>query len=153
MVRPMSSPGRTIRSALALAVCLGNLGGAPAGSLATIFSVATLISALPEPVRAADMFLSVAEDVPVMPGLAEDRTAALVFDKPAGRIVTAEARGAVSRNVVLAFYAQTLPQLGWTLLSETRFQREAEILQLDISPPGGTGAGSSITVRFELTPR
>ena len=140
MVRRMSCPGRTSRSALALAVCLALSGGAPAGFFATIFGVSTAF--------AADIFLSVAADVPVMPGLVEDRAAALVFDKPTGRILTAEARGNVTRNAVLAFYAQTLPQLGWQSLSETRFQREAEILRLEISHPGG-----ALTVRFELTPR
>ena len=37
----------------------------------------------------------------------------MVFDTPAGRIVEAVASGAVTRDEVLAFYAETLPQLGW----------------------------------------
>src|SRR3546814_10021424 len=42
---------------------------------------------------AAEAFLSVADDIPLMSGLTENTDAATVFDKPAGRIVTAEAGG------------------------------------------------------------
>src|SRR3546814_15324856 len=47
---------------------------------------------------AAEAFLSVADDIPLMSGLTENTDAATVFDKPAGRIVTAEASGPVTNR-------------------------------------------------------
>ena len=48
-----------------------------------------------------------------MPGLIPIAGSDLVFDKPEGRIVEAQAQGASSRAKVQAFYAASLPQLGW----------------------------------------
>lgn len=130
----MSNPGRRHFLALALAaVC------APAGLLA---------SKSQGQARGAEVFLSVADDLPLMPGLAEDKDAATLFDKPGGRILTAEAKGAVSRQAVAKFYADTLPQLGWRMLAADYFRREEE--QLRLSYDGRDGA---LIVRFELVPR
>src|SRR3546814_7081615 len=54
------------------------------------------------------------EDLPLMPGLAEIADAATVFDAPQGRIVESYAAGTVAAAEIRSFYAQTLPQLGWT---------------------------------------
>ena len=43
--------------------------------------------------HAAGGFLSGAEDLPLMPGLHEVPEATLIFDKPAGRLIRAMARG------------------------------------------------------------
>ena len=51
-------------------------------------------------------FVSVIEDLPLMPGLAEDTDAAMAFDSAAGRIVEARATGAIGANLVEAFYAR-----------------------------------------------
>ena len=87
------------------------------------------------------------EDVPLMPGLAAEAGAALIFDKPQGRIVEAAARGAVSRHAVLAFYQQSLPQLGWQPAGERRFQRDGERLSLDFD-----GSDGNLLVGFTLAP-
>lgn len=100
------------------------------------------------PAQAATGFLSVADDVPLMPGLTETADTATVFDKPEGRIVTAEASGRVTPAAVRQFYATTLPQLGWQAAGGDLYRREAE--QLRLSFPGGSGAAT--TVRFELLP-
>ncbi len=102
----------------------------------------------PPPAAARAAFLSIAEDVPLMPGLTEIPDTATVFDKPAGRIASTEARGAVSAASVRQFYAATLPQLGWQSVGPTSFRREAELLQLTLT--GGSNA--MLTVRFELRP-
>ena len=57
-------------------------------------------------------FVTGIEDVPLMAGLVDRPDAALVFDKPSGRIVEAYATSASSRAEVVAFYAETLPELG-----------------------------------------
>ncbi|MEA2754521.1 MAG: hypothetical protein QOJ54_810 [Aliidongia sp.] len=87
------------------------------------------------------------EDVPLMPGLAADAGTALIFDKPQGRIVEAAARGPVSRRAVLAFYQQSLPQLGWLPAGDRRFQRDGERLSLDFD-----GSDGNLLVGFTLSP-
>ena len=82
-----------------------------------------------------------------MPGLAEVPDAGVVFDKPAGRIVEAYAEGAVARAEVAAFYAATLPQLGWRTRQSNVFLREGERLSLIFL--GGDG---DLIVRFTLEP-
>jgi hypothetical protein len=90
-------------------------------------------------------FVPGTEDVPLMPGL----TAAgdpVIFDKPEGRIVSASARGRVSRAVVRGFYAKTLPALGWQRDGDA-WRREGETLQLEF-----TGSDGDLTVGYTLTP-
>lgn len=93
-------------------------------------------------------FLSVIDDVPLMPGLSERADAAVVFDKPEGRIVEAEASGRLTRAEVLKFYASSLPQLGWRTRGEGKFLRDREELVLSFV----SGSGGSLTVRFTLSP-
>jgi hypothetical protein len=101
-------------------------------------------SSAPKP---APAFLSVMDDVPLMPGLTEHKDAAVVFDKPEGRIVEAEAAGRLARADVLKFYAASLPQLGWRAQGSGRFLRDREELTLNFS-----GTAPSLTVRFTLSP-
>ena len=81
-------------------------------------------------------------------GLTEDVDAALVFDKPSGRIIEAFATGALTRAEVTAFYARTLPELGWRRLDDSVFAREREVLRILVSGNNGT-----VAVRFLLSPR
>lgn len=92
-------------------------------------------------------FVAEIPDLPLMPGLAEVPDAAVVFDKPAGRIVEAYAEGAVTRDAVAAFYARTLPQLGWRMLDHGRYSREGERLSLVL-----LGADGDLIVRFTIEP-
>ncbi|QNM96194.1 hypothetical protein [Chitinimonas koreensis] len=86
--------------------------------------------ALPCPALAADMVPGM-DNVPLAPGLTAPPDAALVYDAPGGRQVEAEATGAVAVEQVRAFYAATLPQLGWTMVTPARYRRE--MMQLDIT--------------------
>ncbi len=87
------------------------------------------------------------EDLPLMPGLSRIEDASLAFDSPAGRIVVSYAQGEVGRSDVLAFYAATLPQLGWEPVARDTYRREDETLRLEF-----VEAGASLTVRFYLAP-
>jgi hypothetical protein len=100
--------------------------------------------------QGAAAFLSVIDDVPLMPGLTERSDAAVVFDKPEGRIVETEATGRLQRAEVLKFYAASLPQLGWRARSEGRFLRDKEELALSFAPSSANGG--ALTVRFTLSP-
>ena len=111
-----------------------------AGVLAAVLFFAGLAPAAPA-------FLAGFEDVPLMPGLTEDKVAGLLFDKPGGRIVEARASGLVSARAVREFYTETMPQLGWTGIGELRFRREGEMLRLEL-----TGDGRRLRVRFYLSP-
>ncbi|HEX6958628.1 MAG TPA: hypothetical protein VF194_11640 [Ferrovibrio sp.] len=96
----------------------------------------------------AAAFVAGVEDLPLMPGLSQIETASTVFDAPSGRIVEAYAAGPVTREQVLAFYAETLPQLGWTADRPARFRREGEELHLEFLD----GDEGELTVRFSLSP-
>lgn len=94
-------------------------------------------------------FVTGFEDLPLMPGLTQVADAGTVFDTPSGRIVEAYANGRVAAQDVAAFYARTLPQLGWQRISDYRYRREGELLDLEIRAAGGDG---STAVRFYLAP-
>jgi hypothetical protein len=112
-------------------------------------SAAALALMLLAPVaaRAADSFVAGLEDLPLMPGLAPVEGAGLVFDDPQGRIVEAYARGKTSRDDVLRFYGETLPQLGWSKSAPAEFHREGERLRIEFKEKAG-----ELTVRFFLSP-
>lgn len=113
-----------------------------AGALAVLVALATAAGG------AADTaFVSGIDDLPLMAGLVERSGSAMVFDSPAGRVVEAEASGATSRAEVLAFYAATLPELGWRRQGETTFVRERETLTLEIDEGPG-----QVVVRFVVSP-
>lgn len=96
----------------------------------------------------ADTFVAGTEDVPLIAGLEPVKGSSVVFDKPQGRIVEAQARGPLSRRKVAAFYAATLPQLGWSAAGRNAWQREGEVLRLDFS-----GRDGHLTVDFTLSPQ
>ena len=97
--------------------------------------------------HAAGGYVPGTEDVPLMPGLAPVGDAPLVFDKPEGRIVEAQARGKLARAGVRDFYGATLPQLGWSGGADV-WRREGEVLRLDFR-----GRDGDLTVGFTLSPQ
>lgn len=92
-------------------------------------------------------FVEGVEDLPLMPGLANVEAAGVAFDTVEGRIVVAFASGRVTREAVVGFYADTLPQLGWKREQELRFRRDNENLTMEFSRTSG-----GLTVRFSLSP-
>ncbi len=99
------------------------------------------------PVRAADVFVSGFEDLPLMTGLTQVVGNSILFDTPQGRIVQASAVGTVSQSSVMQFYAETLPQLGWAQVEDTEFQREGETLKVEF-----TELNQRLEVRFLVEP-
>jgi len=98
-------------------------------------------------VQAAPGFVEGMEDVPLMAGLKTLPAHTTAFDSPRGRIVAAYASGAVKIGQVQAFYATTLPQLGWQAMAPGVFRREGETLRLEYDQ-----TGAALTVRFALSP-
>ena len=103
-----------------------------------------LFAALP---LRAEQFVAGTEDVPLMPGLRPLPNSDIVFDKPEGRIIEARAEGATTREKVEAFYAASLPSLGWKAAGRDVWQRDAERLRLDFA-----GARGKLAVGFTLSP-
>lgn len=95
----------------------------------------------------AQGFLSTYEDLPLAPGLTEIAGSGLSFDTPGGRIVEAYARGSGKAADILAFYADTLPQLGWTKAGPAAFRRDDETLKLSIETQG-----RDLVVHFTIAP-
>jgi hypothetical protein len=110
---------------------------------------ALLGAASPCPARAEDPpgFLAGTEDIPLMPGLRNEANTLVVFDKPQGRIVEAEARGRVTRAAVEAFYTASLPALGWVADGPDGWRRDDEELRLDFK-----GRDGDLRVGFSLSP-
>jgi hypothetical protein len=96
----------------------------------------------------ADAFVPGTEDVPLMPGLAPVAGSSVVFDKPEGRIVEAQAAGKVTRPAVRAFYEASLPRLGWSAAGADAWRRDGEVLRLDYREERGL-----LTVGFTLSPQ
>ena len=96
----------------------------------------------------ADAFVKGTEDVPLMPGLQHVAGSDVVFDKPEGRIVEVQTQGALTRAKVQAFYAASLPPLGWKKIGADQWQRDAERLKLDFR-----GADGRLIVGFTISPQ
>ncbi len=119
-----------------------------------ILVAAMLVSGILAPVSASlaqsPVFLSVIEDLPLMPGFVENTDAALKFETEAGRIAEITASGPGTASAVVEFYSRTLPQLGWHLETPRRYQREDETLILEIIDLDQNGAG--VEVHFQISP-
>ncbi len=94
-----------------------------------------------------EAYIAEIADLPLMPGLSEVVGASVVFDKPSGRIVEAYAQGQVTRAAVIAFYRDSLPQLGWSVVGQEIYAREGEHLTLEF-----LGEDAPLTLRFTLKP-
>ncbi len=106
-----------------------------------------LLSLMPPKGHADGGFLPGVEDLPLMPGLREIPEATLIFDKPAGRLVRAMARGESNPAALWRFYDETLPQLGWRRLATGYFVRDGEGLRITVE-----NNGTTLTVRFAIAP-
>lgn len=113
-----------------------------------LFALAILLVLAAMPAGAESAYLADIDDLPLAEGLVEDPSARVVFDKPAGRIVEAVARGPVAANTVRSFYMQTLPALGWRAVAGGVWARGGEQLKIEIGPDG-----PPVVVRFAITPR
>ena len=116
---------------------------------ATLRGIALLLCVMmPLTAAFADAFVPGTEDVPLMPGLTPVAGSSVVFDKPEGRIVEAQAVGKATRAAARAFYEASLPRLGWSAAGADAWRREGEVLRLDYREERGL-----ITVGFTLSPQ
>jgi hypothetical protein len=122
----------------------------PIRRLARLALIGVIAVAVGAPLAASggEGFVAGTEDVPLMAGLKPVDGSSLVFDKPQGRIVEAQAKGRVSRDKVRAFYTGTLPQLGWAASGDGVWLREGETLRIDLA-----GRDGDLTVGFTLSPQ
>jgi len=95
-------------------------------------------------------FFSGIEDFPLMSGLSELPDATLIFDSPSGRFVEAYAVGRVTQTEMARFYSASLPQLGWLAINVSSYQREGEVLEIQIVGPAADDG--TRTVRFAIFP-
>ncbi len=119
------------------------------GRALAVFGLLTLsaVGCTPVSSATAQTFIEGSEDLPLAPTLVAVESDAVIFDSPSGRIVEAVAVGGTSRSEVVAFYQQTLPELGWEILDETRYRREGERLVIEFY-----GSDGALGVRFRLAP-
>jgi hypothetical protein len=118
------------------------------GLAAALLCFATLSGVAVAQGNAGSGYVAGIPDLPLMPGLKELPESGLVFDKPGGRIVEAFAQGSMTPQSVIAFYDETLPQLGWQREGRGSYLREGERLELDLGQDTG-----STTVHFRLFPQ
>ena len=121
------------------------------------FIVAVVLSLAAAPgfaaAQTADGYVAGIPDLPLMPGLRALPDSGLVFDKPGGRIVEAFAEGgaeggAITPQSVIAFYDETLQQLGWRREAPGAYLRVGQRLTLDLSQDAG-----KINVHFRQIPQ
>jgi hypothetical protein len=93
-------------------------------------------------------YSGVIEDLPLMAGMIEVPSAAVTFDTPEGRIAQTGATVDGTPSSVSAFYAATLPTLGWQgTAAHDVYARGAETLTLNMKDENGT-----TSVQFSLSP-
>lgn len=115
-------------------------------------AIAVLSTSLAAAADRPGHFLSGVEDLPLMDGLTEQTGSGVVFDKPDGRIVERYASGPLSPDSVKAFYAETLPQLGWQAKpakgpAHLDFERDGEALDIEFKT-----VDSEVVVHFSVMP-
>lgn len=94
------------------------------------------------------LFFDTLYDVPIMPGMEEIPDMALSFDKPDGRIAQAGATvDLIKEEAIIAFYQESLKQMGWQKRGANAYVREGEKLEILIEK-----TGTSQLVRFYLKP-
>jgi hypothetical protein len=101
------------------------------------------------PLAHATQFLTVIDDVPLPNGLTET-SEPMIFESDQGRVVRTSAEGNLGGARVSAFYAETLPALGWKPTQTPDgvvYAREDERLTVRVREPAGT---APTKVEFEL---
>lgn len=100
-------------------------------ALFLVFAVAGSNSSFAAPTYVEDLV-----DLPLMEGLSLVEDAGFVFEQENGRIIEKMAIGALSQDSIKKFYADALPQLGWTSTGNNSFTRDKEELSLSYRKEG-----------------
>ena len=96
----------------------------------------------------APKFIPGVNGLPLVTGLVLMPGRHIIFDTPEGRIIEAFADGKISPANILGFYKDTLPQLGWIVKSKNEFERENEVLRIEVF----ANKKNQSIVRFFITP-
>ena len=94
-----------------------------------------------------ERFISGFEDLPLMRGMTETTENNVAFDTVHGRVLVSFAKSSESEEKILAFYKESLSQLGWKINRDGEFVRGEEILKIDFLPDG-----DYLAIRFSLEP-
>lgn len=112
------------------------------------YFLAVFLLAAASPVFAdKTVYSSAIDDLPLMAGMREIADNAVIFDDPAGRIVETTVVTAWPEEKVKAFYAETLPSLGWQSSGPAEFRRDDEQLAIAFHATPGENL-----VSFSITP-
>ena len=84
------------------------------------------------------------EDIPLMVGMTIE-SAPILFDKNQGEVLITKASTSFLPKDVRSFYKKTLKNLGWVYVSENKFKREMQVLDIEIGKRSG-----KTSVNFEL---
>ena len=96
---------------------------------------------------ASDRFIAGIADLPLISGLYLVNEETVIFEKPAGRLVRAIAKGHRTKEAFWQFYENALPQLGWQTVKRGNFLRDGESLNIKVEENG-----SQIIARFSVSP-
>lgn len=83
-----------------------------------------------------------------MRGMTETTENNVAFDTVHGRVLVSFAKSRESGEKILAFYKESLSQLGWKINRDGEFLRGEEILKIDFILDG-----DYLAIRFSLEPR
>ena len=72
-------------------------------------------------------------DIPLMENLSVDESEGFSFDTPVGQITTFVAKTTSSAKQVYSFYQTVLEELGWKRISVSKYERDSDELELQIS--------------------
>ncbi len=95
-----------------------------------------------------ERFISGFDDLPLMRGMTETTESNVAFDTVHGRVLVSFAQSSESEEKILAFYKESLSQLGWKINRDGEFLRDEEILKIEFLPDG-----DYLAIRFSLEPR
>ena len=118
-------------------------------SLIFILMIISAIMAGEKSLRGAPVFIPGINGLPLMEGLVIVPDSHVIFETLNGRIIEIFAIGEPSFLDISSFYSATLQQLGWSKKSKNVFQRDEDLLRIEISDDK---MGQS-RVRFFITPR
>ena len=116
---------------------------------ASAIVIAAVAACASAPAAHATQFLTAIDDVPLPQGLTE-KPEPLIFESDQGRVVRTSAEGNIGGDRILAFYAETLPALGWKPVQEPDgvvYAREDERLTIRIRESANN---PPVRVEFEL---
>lgn len=116
---------------------------------ASAIVIAAAAACASAPAAHATQFLTAIDDVPLPQGLTE-KPEPLIFESDQGRVVRTSAEGNIVGDRISAFYAETLPALGWKPVQEPDgvvYAREDERLTIRIREPANN---APVRVEFEL---